>query len=121
MLIKLFGSIFIVSILYILFIFVAPDSADTYWNKGFNTKIRKKKNQSLQFASGSDTPTSLFDKIKGSSTTLIKDTKDNIKWLETSVDVKVKQVHEASIAVGNAYSGVMDATQKIQNITGTGK
>lgn len=118
---KLFGSIFILSIIYVLFIFVAPATADTYWNKNFNAKIREFKNQTLQFASGSDTPTSLFEKIKGTSTTFIKDTKDNIQGLETSVDVKVKQVHEASVAIENAYSGVMDATQKIQNITGTGK
>jgi hypothetical protein len=33
----------------------------------------------------------------------------------------VKQVQDASIAIENAYSGMMDATQKIKNLTGTGK
>ena len=118
---RLLGSIFIVWILYILLIFVAPNLADQYWNKDINTKIREFKNQSLQLASGSDSATSLFDKLKASTTTFIQDTKKDIEWLETSVDAKVKQVHEASIAVENAYSGVVDATVKIQNLTGTGK
>jgi hypothetical protein len=118
---RLFGFLIIIGLSYLMLIFIIPTTADQYWNKELNTKIREYKNISLQFASGSDTPISLFDKLKGGTQVFIQDTKNNIQGLETSVDSKVKQVHEASIAVENAYSGVIDATQKIQNLTGTGR
>ena len=118
---RLFGSLIIAWVLYIMLVFVAPNITDQYWNKDINTKIREYKDKSLQFASGSDSPESLFDKIKETTTSYIEETKKNIQNLETSVDAKVIQVHEASIAVENAYTGVIDATHKIQNLTGTGK
>lgn len=118
---RILGSAFIVWILYLLLVFISPNTADQYWNKEINAKIREIKNQSLLFASWADSPQSLFEKIKGESVKYVDQTKATIDTLNTTVDTKVKQVQDASIAVENAYSGVMDATQKIKNLTGTGK
>ena len=76
---------------------------------------------SLQFASGSDSASSLVNKIKNTATPYIKDARDSVENLNTTVTNKVNQVQEAGRAVQSAYSGVVDATTKIQNLTGTGK
>ncbi len=117
---RLFGSFIIVWVIYLMLVFVAPNIADQYWNKDINTKIREYKDKSLQFASGSDSAGSLFDKIKWTTSTYFEETKKNIKEMETSVNTKVIQVQEASVAVENAYSGFVDATHKIQIVTGSG-
>lgn len=121
MLTRIIGLIIIITTLYILFIFITPDFTDTYWNKNFNANIRNIKNNSLQFASGSDSASSLFDKIKNTSKFFLDNMKKSIKDTQDSVDNKVKQVNEATTAVENAYTWVIDAANKIQNLTGTGK
>lgn len=121
MFVRLFGSVVILVTLYLMLVFVAPNLADQYGDRDINAKIRNIKNQSLEFASGSDSPVSLFEKIKGSATPYIEDTKNTVKWIEATVNTKVIQAQEAKVAVENAYSGVVDATQKIKALTGTGK
>lgn len=121
MFVRLLGVVIIVCTSYILCVFALPEIADRYGDKDLNAQIRTYKNKTLQFASGSDTPASLFDKITGISVQYVDETKQHIQKLGTTVDKKVMQVHEASLAVENAYSGIVDATQKIQNLTGTGK
>lgn len=121
MLIRLVSFIIILVTLYLMLVFVAPNIADQYGNKDFNTKIRNIKNESLEFASGSDSPVSLFEKMKNSVTPVIEDTKNTVKDIETTVNTKVIQAQEAKVAVENAYSGFVDATQKIKALTGTGK
>ena len=118
---RLFGSILFLVVLYVMAVFVLPDIADTYWDKGLNAKIREYKDRSLQFASGSDSATSLFGKITESTSTYIESTKKSVQTLEATVNTKVNQVQEASSALENAYSGIMDATHKIQNLTGSGQ
>lgn len=121
MFIRLFGTIIILITLYLMLVFVAPNIADQYGDRDINAKIRNIKNRSLEFASGSDSPVSLFEKIRGSAIPYIEDTKSTVKWLETTVNTKVIQAQEAKVAVENAYSGVVDATQKIKALTGTWK
>ncbi|NRH21489.1 hypothetical protein HOO68_05620 [Candidatus Gracilibacteria bacterium] len=121
MLTRIVGFIVILVTLYLMLVFVAPNFADQYGDKDINAKIRNIKNQSLDFASGSDSPVSLFEKIKGSTTLYIEDTKNTVKGIEATVNTKVIQAQEAKVAVENAYSGVVDATQKIKALTGTGK
>lgn len=118
---RLFGFVIIVVVLYLMLIFVAPGVADQYWDKELNAKIREYKDKSLQFASGSDSPSSLFEKIKGTTNTYIDTTKTEINKLENTLNTKVNQAKEAGNAIENAYSGVMDAKNKIQNLTGSGK
>lgn len=117
---RIFWLVFIVSILYILFIFVAPDISDTYWNKEINTKIRNIKDKSLQIWSGWDSPVSIFEKLKWTTNTYFNESKNTIKTIETTVNTKVDQAKDVSVAVENAYSGVVDVAQKIQILTGTG-
>ena len=118
---RLLAGIFVVWMSYLLLVFIAPNIADQYWNKEINTKIREFKNQSLQFASGSDTPISLFEKIQWTTTSYIEESKNTAKTLETTINTKVNQAKDATVAVENAYSGVMDAANKIKILTGSGK
>ncbi len=121
MLSRLFAGIFIVWMLYILLIFLLPNIADQYWSKEINTKIRDFKNQSLQYASWSDTPQSLFQKIKWTTSSYFDESKNTVKTIETTVNTKVNQAKDATAAVENAYSGVVDAANKIKILTGSGK
>ncbi len=118
---RIFGSIFILCTLYVLLVFVSPNIADQYWDPSINTKIREFKNQSLQFASGSDTPISLFEKIQWTASSYFDESKNTVKNIETTINTKVNQVKDATVAVENAYSGVVDAANKIKILTGTGK
>jgi len=118
---RLIGFVIIIATLYMMLIFIAPNFTDTYWNKSINTNIRNIKNKSLQFASGSDSASSLYDKIKNTSKFYLDDARNTIQWIQTTVDNKVIQVNDASIAVEKAYTGVVDAANKIQKLTGTGQ
>ena len=62
-----------------------------------------------------------MDKIRSTATPYIKDTKQAVQDINSSVTNKVNQVQDASNAVQSAYSGVLDAKNKIENLTGTGK
>lgn len=121
MFLRVFAGLFALCMLYILLIFTFPNIADQYWNKEINTKIRDFKNQTLQFASGSDTPTSLFEKIKWTTTSYFDESKNTVKTIESTVNTKVSQAKDATVAVENAYSGVIDAANKIKILTGSGK
>ncbi len=118
---RLFGSILIAGILYGMLVFVAPDLADQYGNRDINAKIREYKDKSLHFASGSSASGTLFDNIKWTATSYLDETKKNIEWFQITVNTKVSQVQEVWLAIESAYSGVMDAKRKIQNLSGSGK
>lgn len=118
---QLLGFVFLFGFSYLLIVFVAPSIADEYWDPILNAKIRNIKDQSLQFASGSDSASSLVDKIKSTTTPYIEDTRQAVQDINVTITNKVNQVQDVANAVQSAYSGVIDATQKIQNITGTGK
>ncbi len=121
MLSRLLGLIAVIGFSYLFIVFAVPDIADKYWNETLNAKIRNIKDESLSFASGSDSLGSLFQKIKNTAIPYIEDTKKGYDTLQNTVDTKVEQVKDTAKAVENAYSGIIDATQKIQNLTGTGK
>jgi methyl-accepting chemotaxis protein len=118
---RLFWLIAVLAFSYLLIVFALPTIADQYWDPILNAKIRNIKDASLQFASGSDSASSLVDKIKNTATPYIDDTKKAVEDINTTVTNKVNQVQEASIAVQSAYSGVIDAKNKIGNLTGTGR
>ncbi|MBC7504015.1 hypothetical protein H7169_03510 [Candidatus Gracilibacteria bacterium] len=118
---QLIGLIAVIILSYVFMIFVAPNIADQYGNGELNAKIRNIKDESLNFASGSDSLESLFEKIKNTTTPYIENTKTSYDTLNSTVDTKVEQVKDTAKAVENAYTGIIDATQKIQNLTGTGK
>ncbi len=118
---RLIGLIFFLGFSYVLLVFTVPALADQYWDPAINAKIRNIKDASLQFASGSDSASSLVNKIKNTAIPYIKDAKEGVENLNTTVTTKVNQVQEAGRAVQSAYSGVIDATQKVQAITGNPK
>jgi Tfp pilus assembly protein FimT len=113
---RIFGFIMLLAMLYILAIFALPEFADTYGDRDINTKIRNLKNQSLEFASGSNTPESLWKKIHTTISPQIQELQSTVQEVTTTVDTKIQQAQEASQAVQSAYSGVLDAKQKIQNL-----
>lgn len=118
---QLIWLIAVITFSYLLTVFTLPSIADQYWDPVINAKIRNIKDASLQFASGSDSAESLIGKIKNTATPYIDDTKKAVEDINTTVTKKVNQVQDASNAVQSAYSGVIDAKNKIQNLTGTGR
>ena len=117
---RLIGLIAVIGFSYLLLVFALPSIADQYWDKDINAKIRNIKDASLQFASGSDSAESLLGKIKNTATPYIEDTQKTVQDLNSTITSKVNQVQEAATAVQSAYSGVIDAKNKIQGLTGTG-
>ena len=118
---RLIGLIAVIAFSYLLLVFALPSIADQYWDPDINAKIRNIKDASLQFASGSDSPISLWNKIVGTATPYIQDAKATVETINSTATLKVQQVKEAASAIESAYSGVVDAKNKIQNLTGTGK
>jgi hypothetical protein len=60
---KLIAFILLLAGVYIIAVFAIPVTADQYGNPEFNAKIRNIKDMSLNYASGSESPTSLMNKI----------------------------------------------------------
>ncbi len=118
---RLIWFIVLTAFSYILCVFAIPSIADQYGDPIINAKIRNIKNLSLQFASGWDSAGSLIDKIKNTATPYIDDTKKAVEDINSTVNNKVNQVGEAANAVQSAYSGVIDAKNKIEKLTGSGK
>ncbi|MBC7498734.1 hypothetical protein H7170_03770 [Candidatus Gracilibacteria bacterium] len=118
---RLIGFIAVVAFSYLLGVFALPSISDQYGDPILNAKIRNIKNVSLQFASGGDSAGSIVDKIKNTATPYIDDTKKAVEDINSTINNKVNQVQEAANAVQNAYSGVIDAKNKIENFTGSGK
>jgi methyl-accepting chemotaxis protein len=117
---RLIGLIAVISVSYILAVFALPSIADQYWDAYINAKIRNIKDASLKFASGSDSVQSLADTIKNTTAPYINETKKAVEDINATVTNKVNQVQDAAAAVQSAYSGVIDAKNKIQNLTETG-
>ena len=118
---RLFWLFAVLAFSYLLLVFALPSIADQYWDPVINAKIRNIKNASLQFASGSDSAESLLGKIKNTATPYIEDTQKTVQDLNVTITNKVSQVQDAANAVESVYSGVIDAKNKIQNLTGTGR
>ncbi len=113
---RLIGLILFLIFSYILLVFVLPDIADQYWDKDINTKIRNIKNTSLQFASGSHSTGSLFTTIHSTVMPLVDETQKTVQQINTTITTKVQQVQETSNAIQSAYSGVIDAKNKIESL-----
>jgi hypothetical protein len=50
-------------------------------------------------------------------TPLVDETQKTMQQINTTITTKVQQVEEASNAIQSAYSGVIDAKNKIESIT----
>ena len=118
---RLIWLIAVIGFSYLLLVFALPSIADQYWDKDINAKIRNIKDASLQFASGSDSPQSLYNKIQSTAIPYVQNAKDTIDTINVTTTNKINQVKDAASAVESAYSGVVDAKNKIQGLTGTGK
>lgn len=116
MLARIIGLIFFLGGIYILLIFLSPEIADQYGNKEINTKIRNIKNYSLDMSSGSTDPKSLIDNLTNAGKNVMSDAEKVTKDITHTVDIKVKQVQQATDAVGDAVGSVKTATHAIKNV-----
>lgn len=139
---KFIAFIFLVIWVYIISIFFAPEFADQYWNQSLNTAIRSLKDQSLQFATGSESPSSIADKIinvtqwiatdakqkiaSGSELTntvidsgkiLIDEGKQTLEHSEKVLTEKAEQARKAAESAQKAYEATQQAKQDFQNLT----
>ncbi len=128
--------------MYVLSIFFFPDIADQYWNKDINTKVRNIKDMSLQFASGSDSATSIADKIRDTSRWIaettkekfasgsditntlmdtgkvfIDETKQTLEHSEQVITEKTEQAKKAAESVQKAYEATQQAKKDLNNLT----
>jgi flagellar hook-basal body complex protein FliE len=110
---------FITSIIYILWVFSFPDFIDTYGNTSLNAKIREYKQLSLDFASGSENPTSLVEKLTNTSQKYINETKETYSTLENTVSGKIQDVKVAADSVEKAYTAINEAKDNINNVIST--
>lgn len=116
MIIKLLALGLTLGMSYILTVFFVPEFADKYGNIALNTKIRDIKNASLEFASGSDTPASLIDKLTGTSKEYIDETVKTYENIQNTVSGKLQDVKSAADSVEKAYQAVNDAKADIQKV-----
>lgn len=139
---KLSAFVLLIFIIYTLSIFLIPDIADQYGNKDFNTKIRDIKDKSLQFASGSDSASSIADKVFGvskwivegakeklasgaeitntvmdTSKVFIDETRQTLENTEKVITEKTEQAKKAAESAQKAYDAVEQAKQDFQNLT----
>lgn len=142
MLNKLIAFILLLGWVYVLSVFAIPEIADKYGNSSFNAKIRDIKDKSLHFASGSDSASSIADKIldvskwiadeaqkkiaSGSelsdtlidtSRSLIDESKQTIENTQKVVTEKTEQAKKAAESAQKAYDAVDQAKQDIKNLT----
>ncbi len=79
---KLIAFILLLVGLYIVAVFAIPAAADQYGNPLFNAKIRTIKDMSLSYASGSESPTSLADKILNTGKNIVDETTQTVDAIQ---------------------------------------
>lgn len=139
---KLFAFIIILVLVYILSIFIIPELADQYGNKNLNVNIRNIKDKSLNFASGSDSVSSIADKLLNVSHWIVESTKEKLasgseiknvvidsgkifiqEWKQTLentekiISEKTEQAKQTVDSITNAYEAIDQAKKNIQNFT----
>ncbi len=108
--------LFLFWITYILWVFFLPETFDTYGNISLNAKIRDIKNMSLSFASWSEDPVSLFEKVKDTWKSYIKETQDTYTHIEKTLSGKVQEVQKAVDSVDRALDAVNQAKSDINTV-----
>ena len=114
---KLIAFIFLLTGFYVLSVFVFPDIADHYGNKDINNKIRTIKDQSLDYASWSESPTSLAEKLIQTSKDMVNETEQTIQNTQKIVTEKTEQVQKTADSVQKAYNAIEEAKTNITNLT----
>lgn len=139
---KLLAFILLLVVSYTLSIFAIPEIVDQYGNKDFNTKVRDIKEKSLHFASGSDSASSIADKILDvskwiateaqgkiasgaeitntvidTSKVLIDEGKQTLENTEQILTEKTEQAKKAAESAQKAYEAVDQAKQDFKNLT----
>ncbi len=117
MLAKLIAFFLLIGWSYVLSVFVVPDMADQYGNTELNAKIRIIKDQSLNYASGSESPTSLAEKVLNTSKNLVDETKQTVENTQKVVTEKTEQAKKAAESVEKAYNALEEAKTDIKNLT----
>ncbi len=97
-------------------VFFLPEFSDTYGNRELNANIRKYKDISLEFASGSDNPESLIEKFKTSSENYIDETKRTYETIEKTLSGKIQDVKTAADSVEKAYQAINEAKSNIDKV-----
>ena len=114
---KLISFFILIAVSYTVVVFVAPGFADSYGSVELNTKIRTIKDLSLNYASGSESPSSLADKVLGTGKSLIDETKQTAEQIQLTLDEKKEQVQKAAESAQKAYDATLKAKEDFQNLT----
>ena len=139
---KLIAFVFLVIWVYTISVFLAPEFADQYWNQSLNNTLRGLKDQSLQFATGSESPSSIADRIidvtqwiasdakqkiaSGSELTntvidsgkmIIDEGKQTLEHSEKLLNEKTEQAKKAAESAQRAYEATQQAKKDFQNLT----
>jgi methyl-accepting chemotaxis protein len=114
---KLIAFILLLAGLYIVAVFAIPREADQYGNPDLNAKIRNIKDMSLNYASGSDSPASLADKLMMTSKDLVDETNKTAEHIQSTLSEKAEQAKRAADSAQKAYDAVEQAKKDIQNLT----
>ncbi len=114
---KLIAFILLLAGLYIVAVFALPREADQYGNPELNAKIRNIKDMSLNYASGSDSPASLADKLMTTGKGIMDETRDTANQIQSTVTEKTEQAKAAAASAQKAYDAVEQAKKDFQNLT----
>lgn len=117
MITKLLALILLPVVSYILAIFVIPETADKYGDAEINAKIRNIKDQSLQYASGSESPASLADKVLTTGKDIIEETKQTVNQTQDVIADKTEQAKKAAESAQKAYDALEQAKSDFQKLT----
>lgn len=117
MLAKLLSLILIPIVSYVLAVFVVPETADKYGNIELNTKIRTIKHKSLQYASGSESPSSLADKVIGTGKSILDEAKQTVNQTQEVITEKTEQTKRAAESAQKAYDALEQAKTDFQTLT----
>ncbi len=114
---KFIAFILLFAGLYIVAVFVLPVQADQYGDTELNAKIRNIKDMSLSYASGSESPASLADKLMITGKSVIDETTKTADHIQSTLTEKTEQAKRAAESAQKAYDAVEQAKRDFQNLT----
>jgi ElaB/YqjD/DUF883 family membrane-anchored ribosome-binding protein len=114
---KLIAFVLLLAGIYILAVFAIPKEADQYGNPDLNAKIRTIKDMSLNYASGTESPASLADKLMTTGKDLVDESRETIEHTEQVLTEKTEQAKRAAESAQKAYDAVEQAKKDFQNLT----
>jgi methyl-accepting chemotaxis protein len=114
---KLIAFVLLLAGIYILAVFAIPKEADQYGNPDLNAKIRTIKDMILNYASGTESPASLADKLMTTGKDLVDESRETIEHTEQVLTEKTEQAKRAAESAQKAYDAVEQAKKDFQNLT----